>query len=65
MHNPESVLENETHKFLWDFELQTDHLISARQPNQLIVNKNEEPAELWTCRPGRSLSKTEIKQKQR
>ena len=28
MHNPESLLENETHKVLWDFETQTDHLIT-------------------------------------
>ena len=33
MHNPESVLENETHKPPWGFEKQTDHLISARQPD--------------------------------
>ena len=26
MHNPESVLENEMHKLLWDFDIQTDHL---------------------------------------
>ena len=39
MHNPESVLENEVHKVLWDYEIQTDHLISARQPDQVIVNK--------------------------
>ena len=31
MHNLESILENET-KILWDFELQTDHRISARRP---------------------------------
>ena len=31
MHKPESVLENETHEILWDFEIQTDHLISARR----------------------------------
>ena len=24
MHNPESVQQNETHKDLWDFEIQTD-----------------------------------------
>ena len=29
MHKPESVLENETHKILWDFE--TDYLIPARR----------------------------------
>ena len=30
MYNQESVPENETHKLLWDFDLKTDHLISAR-----------------------------------
>ena len=30
MHNIESVLENETHKILWDFVIQTDHLILTR-----------------------------------
>ena len=25
MHNPESVLENYTHKLPWDFEIPTDH----------------------------------------
>ena len=29
-HKPESILENEMHKLLWDFEIQTVHLISAR-----------------------------------
>ena len=27
MHNPKSVQENETHRHLWDFEIQTDHQI--------------------------------------
>ena len=44
-HNPESVLENETHKLLWDFEIQTNHLISARRPDLVIVNKKKR-----TCR---------------
>ena len=30
MHDPEPVLENEIHNILGDFEIQTDHLISAR-----------------------------------
>ena len=30
MQNPASVLENDTHKLLWNFDIQTDHLISAR-----------------------------------
>ena len=45
MHNLESVLENETSKPRWDFEIQTDHLISARQPYLVIINKKKR-----TCR---------------
>ena len=49
MHNPESVLENDTHKLLWDFDIQTDHLISARRPDLIIINnKKRELAKLWT-----------------
>ena len=42
MPNPESVLANETHKFLRDFEIQTDHLLSARRPDLVIVKKKKE-----------------------
>ena len=38
MHNPASVLENHTHKLLWDFDIQTDHLISVRSTNLIIIN---------------------------
>ena len=41
MHNSESILENEMHKILWDFEIQTDHLILARRPDQEIVDKEK------------------------
>ena len=41
MHNEESVLENDTHKLLWDFNIQTDHLISARRPDLIIINKKK------------------------
>ena len=30
------------HKLLWDFEIQTDHLISARRPDLIIINKKKE-----------------------
>ena len=36
MHNPTSALENDTHKLLWDFDIQADHLISAKRPDLLI-----------------------------
>ena len=41
MHNPESVLENRTHICVWDFEIQTDYLISARRPDLAINNKEK------------------------
>ena len=31
MHEPESLLENETHKVLWDFVIKTDYLIPEDQ----------------------------------
>ena len=39
MPNPESVRENEAQKLLRDFDIQTDHLFSARWPNLVIINK--------------------------
>ena len=41
MHNPASVLENETHKLLWDFDIQIDHLILTRRPDLVIINKKK------------------------
>ena len=48
MHNPASVLENDMHKLLWDCNIQTDHLIPARRPELLIINKRREFAKLST-----------------
>ena len=66
MHNPAPVLENNTHKLLWDFDKQTDHLISARRPDLIIINKKKE--NLQNCRlccPGRPQNKTERMWKER
>ena len=41
MHNPAPVLENDSHKLLWNFNIQTDHLISARIPDLIIINKRK------------------------
>ena len=41
----EKELENNTHKLLWDFDIHTDHLISARRPDLIITNKK-----MWTCK---------------
>ena len=37
MHNPAAVLENYSHKLLWDFDIQTDHLMLARRPALIII----------------------------
>ena len=45
MHNPEFVQDNKKHKLLNDFEIETGHLISARRPHLIIINKKKR-----TCR---------------
>ena len=65
MHNPTSVLENHTHKLLWDFDIQTDQLISARRPHLIIINNKKE--NLQNCGlycPGWPQNKTERKWKE-
>ena len=49
MHNLESVLKNETHNFFWDFEMQTDHLISHRRPDLITTNKKKKKENLQNC----------------
>ena len=60
MHNPESVLENETHRVLWEFEIQTANLIPASRLDLVIIKKKKkkEPA-------GRPLSESQKKRNER
>ena len=41
MQNPASLLENVTHKLLWYFAIQKDHLISKRQLYLIIIKKKK------------------------
>ena len=41
MHNPASVLEKDTHKLLRDIVIQTNHQITARRPDLIIINKKK------------------------
>ena len=50
MHNPAPVLENATHKLLWDFNIQTDHLIPARRPDLIIIKKKKKKKKKRTCK---------------
>ena len=54
MHNPGPVQENDTHKLLWDFDKQTDHLISGKRLNLKIINNNKKKKNFqncWLCSP--------------
>ena len=42
MHNPASVLENKTHTHFQDFDIQTDHEISASQPCLILFNNKKD-----------------------
>ena len=33
--------DNEMHKILWDFEIQTDHPIPTKRPNPVLINKKK------------------------
>ena len=61
MHKPASVFENDTHTLLWDFDIQTDHLIPAKRPYLIIINKEREVVKLSTLL---SRLTTEIKLKE-
>ena len=72
MHNPDSVQENEMHNVLWNFEIQTDHLILARRPDVVIVNKKKKKNKKINkgnlpnsgfCRPARLQSQNKRKWK--
>ena len=41
MHNSAPVLENDSHKLLWDFNIQMDHLILVRRPDLIIISKKK------------------------
>ena len=40
MHNPTAILENDTPKLPWDLDIETDHLISARRSDLMIIINN-------------------------
>ena len=52
MHKLEFVLENETHKIHWNFNIQTDQLISARIPDLVIAKKENLSNRRFCCSGG-------------
>ena len=65
MHNPASVLKNNAHKLSWDFGIQTDHLIPARRPDLIIINKKKRTCKIVDFAvPGGPQNKSEEKWKE-
>ena len=71
MRNPESILKNEMPKLLYYFDIQTDHLFTARRPDLVIVSKKEKKKKRENlpngglCRPGGPQSENKRKRKER
>ena len=40
-HKPSIVVENDRVKILWDFNIQTDHVIQHRRPDIVVLYKNK------------------------
>ena len=64
MYNPTSVLENDTHKLLGDFDIQTDILILVRRPDLILINKKTRTCICGLCCLGWPPSKIERKWKE-
>ena len=45
-HEPQAVCENNEYKILWDFSIQTDHVIEARRPDMIIVDKKNNKCQI-------------------
>ena len=45
-HEPQSVCENEEYKILWDFSIETDHVIEARRPDMITVEKKNNKCQI-------------------
>ena len=41
MHKLESVQKNKRHKIIWNFKIETEHLIPARKPDLVIISKKK------------------------
>ena len=66
MHNQVSILENEMDQILLDLEIQTDHIIPSRCPDQVIVKKKRKKENLQCrrlCSFGRPQGKAESNEK--
>ena len=40
------MIENDKCKILWDFTVQTDHIIQARRPDMIVIDKETNKAQV-------------------
>ena len=63
-HEPESGLENQDKKILWDFSIRTGHVIEAEKPDLVAVDRKERSCKIIDFAvPGRSRIKEKEKDK--
>ena len=43
---PQAVYEDEEYKILWEFSMQTDHVIEARRRDEIIVDKKNNKCQI-------------------
>ena len=65
IYKPEFVLENETHKYLGNFEIQTDHLIPARKTDLMKIKKKENMPCDGVCRASGLQNENQRKRKEK
>ena len=63
MHDQEPVLENDTHKLLWDFNSPTYSLIPDRKTDLLIINNKKREFAIFPADPRINLKEREKKDK--
>ena len=62
MHNSESIVENETNKLIWDFQIQTHHLILTRRLDFVIINTSKNIFLFWRTNKVKNLRKRKERQ---
>ena len=62
-HNSHSVQENEMHKILWDFEIQTHHINPSRRSDLVLINKSAYLLYIIFCHSSKLHSKNIEKEK--
>ena len=64
MYKQESILDNETHTILWDFEIQMGCLMSGKRSNQVLIKKKKNLSSWFALTEDNSKNKRKRKDEQ-